>query len=55
MRIPIVLLFAVLGCAGQASAASEQSYIAARDSYMARNAPARIWPAGSGARSDRPA
>jgi hypothetical protein len=40
MRIPIVLLFAVLGCAGQAAAASpEQSYIAARDGYLAKFKP----------------
>jgi hypothetical protein len=40
MRFRIVLLFAVLGCASQASAASpEQSYIAARDSYMAKFKP----------------
>ena len=40
MRFSIVLLFAVLGCAGPASAASpEQDYIAARDSYMAKFKP----------------
>jgi hypothetical protein len=40
MRVPIVLLFAVLGCAGPASAASpEQDYIAARDGYMAKFKP----------------